>query len=128
MINYVAHWDWILTKSRGSIVESIEDYEFRSICPIDKEATLSKYYKDSIDWRINRTNSFGLKGIFKLIKILKTLEDKSIVHVFTIKSGFIYIISKVFVKKDFKAILSITGLGFLFSSNTLAKMLKTIWV
>src|SRR6056300_230664 len=126
MINYVAHWDWILTKSRGSIVESIEDYEFRSICPIDNETTLSKYYKDSIDWGINRTNSFGLNGIFKLIKILKTLEDKSIVHVFTIKSGFIYIISKVFVKKDFKAILSITGLGFLFSSNTLAKMLKTI--
>ena len=126
MINYVAHWDWILTKSRGSIVKSIEDYEFRSICPIDNETTLSKYYKDSIDWGINRTNSFGLKGIFKLIKILKTLEDKSIVHVFTIKSGFIYIISKVFVKKDFKAILSITGLGFLFSSNTLAKMLKTL--
>jgi len=126
MINYVAHWDWILTKSRGSIVESIEDYEFRSICPIDNETTLSKYYKDSIDWGINRTNSFGLNGIFKLIKILRTLEDKSIVHVFTIKSGFIYIISKVFVKKDFKAILSITGLGYLFSGNTLAKMLKTL--
>jgi glycosyltransferase involved in cell wall biosynthesis len=126
MINYVAHWEWILTKSRGSIVESIEDYEFRSICPIDNETVLSKYYKDSINWGINRKNSFGLKGIFKLIKILRTLEDKSIIHVFTIKSGFIYIVSKLFVKKDFKAILSVTGLGFLFSNNTLAKMLKTL--
>ena len=126
MINYVAHWDWILTKSRGSIVDSIEDYEFRSICPIDNKTTLSKYYKDSIDWEINRTKSFGLNGILKLIKILRTLEDNSIVHVFTLKSGFIYIISKLFVKKDFKAILSVTGLGFLFSRNTLAKMLKTL--
>ena len=61
-----------------------------------------------------------------MIKILRTLEDKSIVHIFTIKSGFIYIISKLFVKKDFKAILSVTGLGFLFSNNALAKMLKTL--
>ena len=126
MINYVAHWDWILTKSRGSIVESIEDYEFRSICPIDNKTALSKYYKDSIDWGINRTKSFGLNGILKLIKILRTLEDKSIVHVFTLKSGFIYIISKLFVKKDFKAILSITGLGFIFSNNAIAKILKKL--
>ena len=125
MINYIAHWDWILTKSRGSIVESIEDHEFRSICPIDNKAMLSRYYKDSIDWEINRKNSFRLNGIFNLIKILRTLEDNSIVHVFTLKSGFIYIISKLFVKKEFKAILSITGLGYLFSQKASAKMLKT---
>ena len=124
MINYIAHWDWVLTKSRGSIVESIEGYEFRSICPIDDKAMLSRYYKDSIDWEINRKNSYGLNGIFKLIKILRTLEDNSIVHVFTLKSGFIYIISKLFVKKEFKAILSITGLGYLFSKKTQAKILK----
>ena len=124
MINYIAHWDWVLTKSRGSIVESIEGYEFRSICPIDSKGMLSRYYKDSIDWEINRKNSYGLNGIFKLIKILRTLEDNSIVHVFTLKSGFIYIISKLFVKKEFKAILSITGLGYLFSKKAQAKMLK----
>ena len=95
MINYIAHWDWILTKSRGPIVESIKDYEFRSICPIDNNIMLSKYYKESIDWEINRTNIIGLNSLLKLIKILKTLEDKSIVHIFTIKTGFIYIISKV---------------------------------
>ena len=126
MINYIAHWDWILTKSRGPIVESIKDYEFRSICPIDNKIMLSKYYEESIDWEINRTNSIRLNSLLKLIKILRTLQDKSIIHVFTIKSGFIYIISKLFVKKDFKAILSLTGLGFLFSNNALAKMLKTL--
>ena len=125
MINYIAHWDWVLTQSRGSIVESIEGYKFRSICPIDNKAMLSKYYKDSIDWKINRKNSFGLNGIFKLIKILNTLEDNSIIHIFTLKSGFIYMISKLFVKKDFKAVLSITGLGYLFSKKAQAKMLKT---
>ena len=86
---------------------------------------LSRYYKDSIDWEINRKNSFRLNVILKLIKILRTLEDNSIVHVFTLKSGFIYIISKLFVKKEFKAILSITGLGYLFSQKASAKMLKT---
>ena len=43
MINYIAHWDWILTKSRGPIVESIKDYEFRSICPINNKIMLSYY-------------------------------------------------------------------------------------
>ena len=76
MINYIAHWDWILTKSRGPIVESIKDYEFRSICPIDNKIMLSKYYKESIDWEINRTNSIRLNSLLKLIKILRTLEDK----------------------------------------------------
>ena len=126
MINYIAHWDWILTKSRGPIVENIKNYEFRSICPIDNKIMLSKYYKESIDWGINRTDSIGLNSLLKLIKILRTLEDKSIIHVFTIKSGFIYIISKLFVKKEFKAILSVTGLGFLFSNKALAKLLKTL--
>ena len=100
MINYIAHWDWILTKSRGPIVESIKDYEFRSICPIDNKTALSKYYKDSIDWEINRTKSFGLNGIFKLIKILRTLEDNSIIHVFTLKSGLIYIISTLILSMN----------------------------
>ena len=97
MINYIAHWEWILTKSRGSIVESIKDFEFRSICPIDNNTELTKYYKENINWEINRTDNYQLNGIIKLIKILKTLEEKSIIHVFTIKSGFIYIISKLFV-------------------------------
>ena len=80
MINYIAHWDWILTKSRGPIIESIKDYEFRSICPIDNKIMLSKYYEESIDWEINRTNSIRLNSLLKLIKILRTLEDKSIVQ------------------------------------------------
>ena len=126
MINYIAHWEWILTKSRGSIVESIKDFEFRSICPIDNNTELTKYYKGNINWEINRTDNYQLNGIIKLIKILKTLEEKSIIHIFTIKSGFIYIISKLFVKKDFKAILSITGMGFLFSKNVLAIILKAL--
>ena len=126
MINYIAHWEWILTKSRGSIVESIKDFEFRSICPIDNNTELTKYYKENINWEINRTDNYQLNGIIKLIKILKTLEEKSIIHIFTIKSGFIYIISKLFVKKEFKAILSITGMGFLFSKDVLAIILKAL--
>ena len=35
MINYIAHWDRILIQSRVEIiVNELNNYEFRSICPI----------------------------------------------------------------------------------------------
>ena len=126
MINYISHWEWILTKSRGSIVNNILDFEFRSICPIDNIDNLSVYYEESINWEINRTKNYQLNSISKLIKILKKIEENSLIHIFTLKSGFIYMISKLFVKNDFKAILSVTGLGYLFSKSFMANILRIV--
>ena len=126
MINYISHWEWVLTKSRGSIVNNIQDFEFRSICPIESIDNLTLYYKESIDWDINRTKNYQLNSIAKLIEILKKIEENSFIHIFTLKSGFIYMISKLFVKKDFKAILSVTGLGYLFSEGFIAKVLRIV--
>ena len=47
MINYVAHWDRILIQSRSKIVNELNNYEFRSICPIVDDAELKKHYSES---------------------------------------------------------------------------------
>ena len=34
MINYIAHWDRILIQSRVEIINELQDYKFRAICPM----------------------------------------------------------------------------------------------
>ena len=60
MINYIAHWDRILIQSRSKIVNELNNYEFRSICPIvDDESELKKdHYSENINWRYQRTKYF----------------------------------------------------------------------
>ena len=59
MIVYLAHWDWILTQSRKDVVSNINDSEFMAICPFDRnEIELGNYYKETIDWKLNRNKIF----------------------------------------------------------------------
>ncbi len=127
MIVYLAHWDWILTQSRKDIVSNINDSKFMAICPIDQnKIELDKYYKDTIDWKINRNKIFDLWGIKNLRKIIKHLNSDDIVHVFTLKSGLLFAFANLFRKNKTKNILTITGLGYLFSENFKAKILKIL--
>ena len=127
MIVYLAHWDWILTQSRKDIVSNINDSKFMAICPIDQnKIELDKYYKDTIDWKINRNKIFDLRGIKNLRKIIKQLNSDDIVHVFTLKSGLLFAFANLFRKNKTKNILTITGLGYLFSDNFKAKILKIL--
>ena len=127
MIVYLAHWDWILTQSRKDIVSNINDSKFMAICPIDQnKIELDKYYKDTIDWKINRNKIFDLWGIKNLRKIIKQLNSDDIVHVFTLKSGLLFAFANLFRKNKTKNILTITGLGYLFSENFKAKILKIL--
>jgi len=127
MIVYLAHWDWILTQSRKDIVSNINDSKFMAICPIDQnKIELDKYYKDTIDWKINRNKIFDLRGIKNLRKIIKHLNSDDIVHVFTLKSGLLFAFANLFRKNKTKNILTITGLGYLFSDNFKAKILKIL--
>ena len=127
MIVYLAHWDWILTQSRKDIVSNINDSKFMAICPIDQnKIELDKYYKDTIDWKINRNKIFDLRGIKNLRKIIKHLNSDDIVHVFTLKSGLLFAFANLFRKNKTKNILTITGLGYLFSENFKAKILKIL--
>ena len=125
MIVYLAHWDWILTQSRKDIVSNISDSKFMAICPIDEnKIELEKHYEETVDWKINRKKILDLSGIINLQKIIKSLSSNDIVHVFTLKSGLLFAFANLFRNNQNKNILTITGLGYLFSDNLKAKFLK----
>ena len=127
MIVYLAHWDWILTQSRKDIISNIKDSKFKAICPIDEnQIVLENYYEEIIDWKVNRNKILDFSGIRNLRKIVKSLNSDDIVHVFTLKSGLLFAFANFFRKNKTKNILTITGLGYLFSNNFKAKILKVI--
>ena len=127
MIVYLAHWDWILTQSRKDIVSNINDSKFMAICPFDQnEIELGNYYKETIDWKLNRNKIFDFWGIKNLRNIIKDLNSDDIVHVFTLKSGLLFAFANLFRNNKTKNILTITGLGYLFSDNFKAKILKIL--
>ena len=125
MIVYLSHWDWNLYKSRKDIVSNLDERNFIAICPegsYTKE--LKSIYRNYINWEIDRKKTFDLKSIRSLKNILNSLEELTIVHVFTLKSGILYSITNLFTKNNIKSVLSINGLGYLFSNNIKAKFLK----
>ena len=126
MINYVAHWDRILIQSRSKIVNELNNYEFRSICPIVDEKALKAHYSESLNWNISREKYFDLSGVLRLRKMLKNFDDGSVFHIFTLKTGFLFMISNLLLNKNFKCTLSVTGLGYFFSKNIIAKILKIL--
>ncbi len=126
MINYVAHWNRILIQSRSEIISELHEYNFRAICPDSNTTEIKNHYTDVIDWKISRRKFFDLKSIFNLKKILDSLDNGSTVHVFTLKSGFIFMIAYFFSKKNLNSILSVTGLGYLFSNRLTTKFLRIL--
>jgi len=127
MIVYLAHWDWILTQSRKDIVSNINDSNIMAICPFGRnEIELENYYKEAIDWKLNRNKIFDYRGIKNLRNTIKDLNPDDIVHVFTLKSGLLFTFANLFRNNKTKNILTITGLGYLFSDNFKAKILKIL--
>ena len=127
MIVYLSHWDWNLYKSRKDIVSTLDDLNFTGICPegnYTKELNL--IYQKCVNWKIDRKKTFDMLGIINLIKILNSLEEGSIVHSFTLKTGIYYSLTNLFIRNKFKGVLSINGLGYLFSNNLKAKCLKFV--
>jgi len=127
MIVYLSHWDWNLYKSRKDIISNINDKSFVAICPEGEYSeNLVKIYNEYLNWNFKREKLFDIKGIKNLISILNKLDDGSIVHSFTLKTGIIFSIANLFAKNKIIGILSINGLGYLFSKNIKAKILKSI--
>ncbi len=127
MIVYLAHWDWILTQSRKDIISNIKDSKFKAICPIDgNKILLEKYYEETVNWKVDRKKILDFYGIRNLRKILESLNSDDIVHVFTLKSGLLFAFANLFRHNKTKNILTITGLGYLFSENFKAKILRII--
>ena len=127
MIVYLSHWDWNLYKSRKDIVASVNEKTFIAMSPEgDYTTELMETYHKFIEWKINRKKIIDIKGVRNLIKNLKTLENGTIVHSFTLRTGILYSIANIFIKNKITGVLSVNGLGYLFSNNLKAKVLKNI--
>ena len=127
MIVYLSHWDWNLYKSRKDIVSSLEDKNIIAMCPQgDYTDKLKGTYHQFVDWNINRQKIIDKKGLKYLIDNLRDLDEGTIVHSFTFRTGILYSIANIFVKNKITGVLSVNGLGYLFSNNLKAKILKVI--
>jgi len=128
MIYYLAHSDWILKQSRADIVKSIDSrFKITSICPLEENSEeIRRTYHESILWKTDKKIFFDIVGIINLRKILLEIKRSDTLHIFTIKSLYMFIFASIFFKKKFKVIVSITGLGYLFANTLLAKVLRFI--
>ena len=76
MINYIAHWDRILIQSRSEIINELNDYQFRTICPFNNSSKIKNYYFENINWKISKTKFFDFKAILRLRRILDNLDPQ----------------------------------------------------
>ena len=120
VIYFIAHSEWILHRSRADMVKFLKsNYHIVSVSPLNEYVDeIKEDYYESINWEIDRTKLLDIKGIVNLKNIIKNFNENDIVHIFTIKSLYLFIFATMFFKKKFKVIVSITGLGFLFADET----------
>ena len=127
MIVYLSHWDWNLYKSRKDIISSLGGKKFIAMAPEgDYKKYLMEEYRQFLSWNMNRKKLIDIKGIKNLIANINKFEDGTIIHSFTIRTGIIYSIANIFVKNKRTGILSVNGLGYIFSNNLKAKILKKL--
>ena len=128
MIYYLAHSDLILKQSRSDIVKALDKrFKITSISPLKENSEeITNTYHKSIPWNTDKKIHFDIAGIIKLRKIISKIEKNDTLHIFTIKSLYMYIFASLFFKKDFKVIVSITGLGYLFANSLLAKTIRVL--
>jgi glycosyltransferase involved in cell wall biosynthesis len=128
MIYYLAHSDWILKQSRADIVKSLDSkFKITSICPLEENSEeIIKTYYESILWKTDKNTFFDIKGIIELRKIISRIQKDDTLHIFTIKSLYMFIFASIFFNKKFKVLVSITGLGFLFADTSIAKILRLL--
>ena len=98
MIYYLAHSDWILKQSRADIVKSIDTkFKITAICPLEENAKeIVDTYCESILWDTNKNILFDIFGIINLRRILLEINKNNTVHIFTIKSLYMFILASIF--------------------------------
>ena len=129
MIYYLAHSDWILYNSRKEIALQLRklNYEVAAITTDDNYSkNLENYFNKFHEWNINKNKLIDLKGIANLRKVLKKVNKNDTIHIFSLKSGLYFLFASHFFKKNYKTVLSITGLGYLFSKNIKSKFFRNI--
>jgi glycosyltransferase involved in cell wall biosynthesis len=125
MITYLSHWDWILYKSRKDLIPYINSYEIHAMCPDGEFINqVENIYRTTTSWKIRREKLVDLKAILSLRNHMKDVETDY--HCFTLKTGILFSIANIFQDTKNKAVLSITGLGFMFSKNIRAKIIRML--
>ena len=127
MIYYIAHWDWILLKSRSDIVKNLSNkFQFVGITPLEKNKNQLTDYVEILDWKINRKRLIDIRGLINLRNKIKNLKKTDTIHIFTLKTLILFLISTLLLKKQTYTIASVTGLGYLFSKTKFAQILRVI--
>ena len=125
MITYLSHWDWILYKSRKDIIKYINSDEIHAMCPTGVyEDELDSIYNNVTFWKLDRKKLLDIKAILNLRSHIKSVNGSF--HCFTLKTGILFCMANIFIKDKHRAVLSITGLGFLFSESPKARLLRLI--
>ena len=125
MITYLSHWDWILYKSRKDLIKYINSDKIHAMCPSgDYEIELESIYNGVTTWKLDRKKLLDINAVLMLRSHIKSTDGSF--HCFTLKTGILYCLANIFVKNKNKAVLSITGLGFLFSNSLKARLLRLI--
>ena len=129
MIYYLAHSDWILFNSRKEIASKLKElnYQISAITTNDKYADELKIHFDNFhEWKVNKFSLIDINGVRNLRKELKKLNEGDFLHIFTLKSGLYALFSMHFLTKKFKIVLSVTGLGYLFSKGAKSMVIRNI--
>ena len=125
MITYLSHWDWILYKSRKDLIKYINSHEIHAMSPSGAyKIELESIYNGVTSWELDRRKLLDIKAIIKLRSHIKSIDSSF--HCFTLKTGILYCLANIFIKNKHRAVLSITGLGFLFSNSLQAWLLRLI--
>ena len=129
MIYFLAHSDWILFNSRKEIANKLRNLNYQVSAITTKEnfaEELNLSFNNFYEWKVNKFKLIDIKGIVNLRKSLKILDEGDVLHIFTLKSGLYVLFAMHFLPKKFKIVLSITGLGYLFSKGLKSKVMRNI--
>ena len=129
MIYYLAHSDWILFNSRKEIASKLKDlnYKVSAITTSDKYIDELRIHFDNFyEWEVDKFSLIDIGGVRNLRNNLKKLNEGDFLHIFTLKSGLYALFSMHFLTKKFKIVLSITGLGYLFSKGIKSMIMRNI--
>ena len=94
VIYFIAHSEWILHRSRADMVKLLKsNFQIVSVSPLNEYVDeIKEDYFESINWGIDRT---------KLLNIIKNFNENDIIHIFTIKSLYLFL-QQCFLKKNSK--------------------------
>src|SRR3989338_488986 len=123
-----AHWDWVLYHYRLSFARVLREngYKVTFVCPAGQYfPKLEGEGFSCVQWKISRKSLNPLReaaSIVHLARIYRRLAP-DIVHHFTVKPNLYGTIAAHFAKTPI-VINAFTGLGYLFSNDLLAGMLR----